>query len=137
MEGATLPEMDNTPVRILAAVNDLFFVGKITAAAKRVGVPVEFVRSEPDLLQKTESLSESLPAMLLLDLNDTRLDPVALVARLKADPLRKGVRVIGFLSHVQTDLIRAADQAGCDLVLPRSVFSQQLDDLLRQRSCHL
>ena len=137
MEGATLPEMDTTPVRILAAVNDLFFVGKITAAAKRVGVPVEFVRSEPDLLQKTESLSESLPAMLLLDLNDTRLDPVALVARLKADPLRKGVRVIGFLSHVQTDLIRAADQAGCDLVLPRSVFSQQLDDLLRQRSCHL
>ena len=132
-----MPEMDTTPVRILAAVNDLFFVGKITAAAKRVGVPVEFVRSEPDLLQKTESLSESLPAMLLLDLNDTRLDPVALVARLKADPLRKDVRVIGFLSHVQTDLIRAADQAGCDLVLPRSVFSQQLDDLLRQRSCHL
>ena len=128
---------EKTPVRILAAVNDLFFVGKITAAAKRVGVPVEFIRSEPDLLQKTESLSESLPAMLLLDLNDARLDPVALVAKLKADPLRKDVRVIGFLSHVQTDLIRAADQAGCDLVLPRSVFSQQLDDLLRQRSCHL
>ena len=128
---------EKTPVRILAAVNDLFFVGKITAAAKRVGVPVEFIRSEPDLLQKTESLSESAPAMLLLDLNDARLDPVALVARLKADPVRKGVRVIGFLSHVQTDLIRAADQAGCDLVLPRSVFSQQLDDLLRQRGCHL
>ena len=128
---------EKTPVRILAAVNDLFFVGKITAAAKRVGVPVEFIRSEPDLLQKTESLSESAPAMLLLDLNDARLDPVALVAKLKADPLRKDVRVIGFLSHVQTDLIRAADQAGCDLVLPRSVFSQQLDDLLRQRSCHL
>lgn len=125
--------MKKTTVRILAAVNDLFFVGKITAAAQRTGVPVEFVRSEPELLQKTESP----PAMLLLDLNDARLNPVSLVARLKADPLRKDVRVIGFLSHVQTDLIRAADQAGCDLVLPRSVFSQQLDDLLRQRSCHL
>ena len=136
-----MEKVEEKPVRILAAVNDLFFVGKITAAAKRVGVPVEFVRSEPELLQKTESLtessSESLPAMLLLDLNDARFDPVALVSRLKADPLRKDVRVIGFLSHVQTDLIRAADQAGCDLVLPRSVFSQQLDDLLRQRSCHL
>ena len=124
---------EKAPVRILAAVNDLFFVGKITAAAQRVGVPVEFVRSEPDLLQKTESL----PVMLLLDLNDARLNPVGLVAKLKADPLRKDVRVIGFLSHVQVDLKRAADQAGCDLVLPRSVFSQQLDDLLRQRSCHL
>ena len=124
---------EKAPVRILAAVNDLFFVGKITAAAQRVGIPVEFVRGEPDLLQKTESS----PAMLLLDLNDARLNPVDLVARLKADPLRKDVRVIGFLSHVQEDLKRAADQAGCDLVLPRSVFSQQLDDLLRQRSCHL
>ena len=129
-----------SPVRILAAVNDLFFVGKITAAAKRVGVPVKFVRSEADLLQKTESLSDSssklLPAMLLVDLNDARLDPVAMVSRLKADPQRKEVRVIGFLSHVQTDLKRAADQAGCDLVLPRSVFSQQLDDLLRQQGCY-
>ena len=121
------------PVRILAAVTDLFFVGKITAAAKRVGVPVEFVNSEPELLQKTESL----PALLLLDLNAARLNPVSLVARLKGDPLRRDVRVIAFLSHVQTDLRRAADQAGCDLVLPRSVFSQQLDDLLRERSCHL
>ncbi len=121
------------PVRILAAVTDLFFVGKIIAAAKRVGVPVEFVRSEPELLQKTESL----PAMLLLDLNEARLNPLSLVARLKDDPLRRDVRVIAFLSHVQTDLRRAADQAGCDLVLPRSVFSQQLDDLLRERSCHL
>ena len=121
------------PVRILAAVTDLFFVGKITAAAKRVGVPVEFVSSEPELLLKTESL----PALLLLDLNAARLNPVSLVARLKGDPLRRDVRVIAFLSHVQTDLRRAADQAGCDLVLPRSVFSQQLDDLLRERSCHL
>lgn len=121
------------PVRILAAVTDLFFVSKITAAAKRVGVPVEFVSSEPELLQKTESL----PALLLLDLNAARLNPVSLVARLKGDPLRRDVRVVAFLSHVQTDLRRAADQAGCDLVLPRSVFSQQLDDLLRERSCHL
>jgi CheY-like chemotaxis protein len=144
MEETKLPEMqkmEEKPMRILAAVNDLFFVGKITAAAKRVGVQVEFIRSEPELLQKTESLAESsakpLPAMLLVDLNDARLNPVSLVAKLKADPQRKGVRVIGFLSHVQVDLKRAADQAGCDLVLPRSVFSQQLDDLLRQRSCHL
>jgi CheY-like chemotaxis protein len=136
LEGRNVPEnqaSEQLPVRILAAVTDLFFAGKITAAAKRVGVPVEFVRSESELLQKTDSA----PAILLLDLNDARLDPVSLVARLKADPLRKDVRVIAFLSHVQVDLKRAADQAGCDLVLPRSVFSQQLDDLLRQRSCHL
>ena len=121
------------PVRILAAVNDLFFVGKITAAAQRTGVPVEFVRGESEVLQKTADS----PAVLLLDLNDARLHPIALIAKLKRDPLRKEVRVIGYLSHVQEELKREADQAGCDLVLPKSVFSQQLDDLLRQRSCHL
>jgi CheY-like chemotaxis protein len=124
---------EQRPVRILAAVNDLFFVGKITAAAQRTGVPVEFVRRESEVLERTSDSA----AMLLLDLNDSRLNPLSLVARLKADPLRKGVRVIGYLSHVQEDLKREADKAGCDLVLPKSVFSQQLDDLLRQRSCHL
>jgi CheY-like chemotaxis protein len=119
--------------RILAVVNDLFFVGKITAAAQRTGVPVEFVRGEAEVLQKT---ADSL-AMLLLDMNDARRHPISLIAKLKADPLRKEVRVIGYLSHVQEELKREADQAGCDLVLPKSVFSQQLDDLLRQRSCHL
>ena len=131
-----MPEIEAAepgPLRILAAVSDLFFVGKITAAAKRVGVPVEFVRGELDVLQKTESS----PALLILDLNDARLNPIFLIAKLKADPLRKDVRVIGFLSHVQEELKREADKAGCDLVLPRSVFSQNLDDLLRQRSCHL
>ena len=121
------------PPRILAAVRDLFFMGKITAAAQRTGVAVEFVRGEAEILQKTADS----PVLLLLDLNDARLHPISLVARLKADPLRKTVRVIGYLSHVQEDLKREADQAGCDLVLPKSVFSQQLDDLLRQRSCHL
>ena len=120
-------------LRILAAVNDLFFVGKITAAARRTGVPVEFVRGESEVIRKTADS----PAMLLLDLNDARLNPISLIAKLKADPLRKEVRVIGYLSHVQEELKREADQAGCDLVLPKSVFSQQLDDLLRQRSCHL
>ena len=40
-------------LRILAAVNDLFFVGKITAAARRTGVPVEFVRGESEVIRKT------------------------------------------------------------------------------------
>ena len=119
--------------RILAAVRDLFFVAKITAAAKRVGVPVEFVREETAVLQKTAST----PAMLILDLSDAQLHPIPLITKLKADPARKEVRIIGFLSHVQAALMREAHQAGCDVVLPRSVFSQNLDELLRQRSCHL
>ena len=126
-------EMEKGQIAILAAVQDLFFVAKITAAAKRVGVQVQFVRGESDLVQKTESS----PSLVILDLNHSGLDAVDLITKLKADPARKSHQIIGFVSHVQQDLIREAQKAGCDLVLPRSVFSQNLDELLRQHSCHL
>ena len=38
----------------------------------------------------------------------------------------------GFLSHVQGDLKQKAHEGGCDMVLPRSAFSQNLPQLLRR-----
>ena len=40
--------------------------------------------------------------------------------------------IIGFLSHVQGDLKQKAHEVGCDMVLPRSAFSQNLPQLLRR-----
>lgn len=125
--------MEKQQPRFLAAVQDLLFVAKITAAAKRVGVAVEFVSEENRLLEKTEFS----PSVVILDLNNSQFDPIALVRKLKAKPPQRQVQIIGYLSHVQQDLNREAHKAGCDLVLPRSAFSQNLDELLRQRSCHL
>ncbi len=134
--------MENQGPRILAVVQDIFFAAKITAAAKRAGVEVSYVRDERELLG-----AEPPPQMIIVDLNNGNLNnpnlnkqglnPVELIGKLKADPATREVRVIGFLSHVQGDLKREAERAGCDLVLPRSVFSQNLEDLLRGRSCHL
>jgi CheY-like chemotaxis protein len=118
--------------RFLAAVQDIFFAAKITAAAKRVGVNVEFIREEEKLLQAASS-----PSVVIIDLNNSGLDWAGLVRKLKTASPQRDVQIIAYLSHVQGDLMREAQKAGCDLVLPRSVFSQQLDDLLRQRSCHL
>jgi DNA-binding NarL/FixJ family response regulator len=122
--------------RFLAAVQDIFFAAKITAAAKRVGVNVDFIREEEKLLQA----AASSPSVVIIDLNNFGLNWAELVRKLKAaspDGGVQDVQIIAYLSHVQRDLMREAQKAGCDLVLPRSVFSQQLDDLLRQRSCHL
>ena len=134
--------MGNQGPRVLAAVEDIFFAAKITAAAKRAGVELSYVRDERELLG-----AEPPPQMIIVDLNNANLNsaslnhrglnPVELIGKLKADPATREVRVIGFLSHVQGDLKREAERAGCDLVLPRSVFSQNLEDLLRGRSCHL
>ncbi len=145
--GTESVSMENQGPRILAVVQDMFFAAKITAAAKRAGVEVSYVRDERELLG-----AEPPPQMIIVDLNNGNLNnanldnpnlnkqglnPVELIGKLKADPATREVRVIGFLSHVQGDLKREAELAGCDLVLPRSVFSQNLEDLLRGRSCHL
>jgi hypothetical protein len=51
---------------------------------------------------------------------------------MKADPELAGIPTLGFVSHVRTDLIQAAQQAGADEVLPRSAFTAQLPEILER-----
>jgi CheY-like chemotaxis protein len=124
---------ESQPRRILAAVSDLLFASKISAAAKQLGLPLEFFRDKEKLFQA----AASEPGIVLVDLNNASLDPIDLIASLKANPSTQPAQVIGYVSHVQHERRREAEKAGCDLVLPRSVFSQNLIELLRQRSCHI
>jgi PleD family two-component response regulator len=122
--------MNEQQARVFAAVKDIFFSAKISAAAKRVGVPVRFVIDESPALQE----GAGVRCLLLLDLNDASLRPLELIRRLKAKAPAQPVRIIGYLSHVQRDLMREAQEAGCDVVLPRSAFSQDLDQIIRQET---
>ena len=112
---------------ILAAVDDLMFASKIRAAAGPLGVEVAFARSPADVLDLART---GQPALVLVDLNSRRLDPIATVAALKADAACRDIRTIGFVSHVQTDTIRAARAAGVDEVMARSAFSRNLAEIL-------
>jgi hypothetical protein len=56
---------------------------------------------------------------------------MTLIPKIKSK-LKKGTSVIGFLSHLQGDLKAKAVEAGCDMVMPRSAFSQNLPTLLRR-----
>ena len=47
-----------------------------------------------------------------------------------ADPALAAIPTLGYASHVQTDVINAARQAGVGEVLARSAFTQQLGDIL-------
>ena len=42
--------------------------------------------------------------------------------------------MIGYVSHVQGELKQAAHEAGCDMVLARSAFSQNLPQILKRHS---
>ena len=45
---------------------------------------------------------------------------------------KKATSIVGFVSHVQGDLKVKAQEAGCDVVMPRSAFSQNLVSILRR-----
>ena len=57
-----------------------------------------------------------------------------LIRALKADPKLSGIDVVGYVSHVQGELKQQAQQAGCNMVLARSAFSQNLPQILKRHS---
>ena len=116
--------------KILAVLDDLFFTVKIDEAAKRAGVPVEFVKSAKDALDQ----ARAHPRMIILDLNCAGLDPLKLIEDLKSNAALKRIRLIGYVSHVQAELIQKARAAGCDMVLARSAFSKDLPQILKRHA---
>jgi len=54
--------------------------------------------------------------------------PIQTIEKLRQ--VQKDVRVVGFLSHVQRELAEQARAAGCDEVMPRSSFTQNLAAIL-------
>ncbi len=121
---------DSNP-RIFAFVDDLFFQAKIQETARKLNVKVEFTKSDKDLAERMEQNGEEKPSLIIFDLNNVNAKPLTLIPRLKSK-LKKGTSIIGFLSHVQGDLKQKAHEVGCDMVLPRSAFSQNLPQLLKR-----
>ena len=116
--------------RIFGFVDDLFFQAKIQETARKLNVKVEFVKTEQDLTERIKLNGEEKPSLIIFDLNHVSAKPLSLIPKLKSK--LKKTSVIGFLSHVQGDLKQKAHEVGCDMVLPRSAFSQNLPQLLRR-----
>lgn len=112
---------------LLAIVDDLFFLSKIQQTAKLLGLSVEPVA--PGKLG--ERAAQAPVRGVILDLNHRSGSALDVLRAIKADAMIGATPVVGFLSHVQTDLAAAAREAGCDLVLARSTLSQKLPELLR------
>jgi PleD family two-component response regulator len=117
--------------KILAVVEDLLFTVKISDAAKRAGLEVEFVKSERDVIEKATS---EKPLLVILDLNFSAVQPLKLISKMKSNGDMKQISVIGYLSHVQGELKQQAQDAGANIVMARSAFSQNLPQILRRHS---
>ena len=130
-EPEPLPASEDANSRIFAFVEDLFFQAKIQETARKLNVKVEFVKTDKDLLEHMHQNGDERPSLIIFDLNNANAKPLTLIPKLKTK-LKKSTSIIGFLSHVQGDLKQKAHEVGCDMVLPRSAFSQNLPQLLRR-----
>ena len=130
-EPEPLPANEDANSRIFAFIEDLFFMAKIQETARKLNVKVEFVKTDKDLMERMQQNGEEKPSLIIFDLNLASVKPLTLIPKLKSK-LKKGTSIIGFLSHVQGDLKQKEHEVGCDMVLPRSAFSQNLPQLLRR-----
>lgn len=126
------PVRQDAPTRIFCFIEDLFFLAKINETARKLGVKVEFVKGDKEVVTRLiETSEEERPRLLVFDLNNANAKPLTLIPKFKTK-FKKATSIIGFLSHLQGDLKMKATEAGCDTVMPRSAFSQSLPNLLRR-----
>ena len=111
---------------VAALVDDLMFLSRIREAAKGHGLEVKGTRTAED----TAAAAVDGARMVFLDLDSARLPVAGALAALRANEALAGLPIVGFFSHVEAARGRAAADAGCTLVLPRSAFVQRLDGLL-------
>src|SRR5712692_1556395 len=120
-------EYDSYMINVIAVVDDLFFASKIRGTAEQLAVTVRFVKTCDEVI--TASIEP--PALIIADLHSQRCDPIQLAQQIKSNPRLRAVPLLGFFSHVETELKRQAEEAGFDRVIPRSVFSNDLGRILR------
>jgi len=112
---------------IVCVLDDLLFSVKISTAAKAVGADVYFERTAG---MAAARVKDKQPSLVIFDLNSARLDPLRVISQLKSDPETRGIKTLGFVSHVVSDRIAAARDAGIDGVLARAASAERLDEIL-------
>jgi DNA-binding NarL/FixJ family response regulator len=113
---------------VIVLIDDLFFQAKLHETARLTGIELETAATGEQLLK---AAAGSPAALVIVDLNARQGALDALEQLCRADGPGEPRRVIAFLSHVQTELAGRARAAGCQEVMPRSKFTQNLAAILR------
>ena len=111
---------------IIAAIDDLFFASKIRATAEQLGVEVKFVRNPQAAI---ESAKQRAPNLFIVNLQANYA--LELAHAVQSEEQLKSIPLLGFYSHVLTELQQQAKEAGYTHVLPRSAFAARLVNILQ------
>lgn len=112
-------------MEVTLASADLLARGRLEGAAATAGVGLSVVGPT----QLLEELRRHVPRILILDLDAGGPALLELLERARGEGLGPE-RVVGFFSHVDDDLGRAATQAGVE-AFPRGRFWREAATLLR------
>jgi CheY-like chemotaxis protein len=102
--------------------DDMIFTSRITGTARDFGLAVKPARSVEAL---NALIHQQPPGCIIVDLGHSGLSIASFMENLRktCTPMP---RVIAYGSHVDTETLRTAREAGCYAVLPRSKFVEEL-----------
>jgi len=113
---------------VYSLVDDMLFTAKIRATAESIGVVIKSHRRLENLL---EAAAGERPDLFIINLHHETIDPFTAAREIKSHESLHAIPIVGFYSHVRSDLQQKAVAAGYDYVLPRSVFSRDLVVILK------
>lgn len=130
VDSKIVPSQHARPLQpVLALVTDLFWITRLAdAISQQDGQPV--------LASSREELRAGLERWPVLALIDIHALPAKEwqpeIRRAKLLPSLRPIPIIGFGSHLATAALRAARQAGCDAIWPRSRLARELPLLIAE-----
>jgi DNA-binding NtrC family response regulator len=113
---------------VLALVPDLLFGSRVQGMLQAAGHEVELIGEPASVAVRLKSQPHA--AVLIVDLTNEELDGAALVQSLSDAGMLGGLHTLGFFSHVDIETRERAEQAGFDMVVPRSRMAREGGDLV-------
>ncbi len=118
--------------RVLALVPDLLFGSQVQGMLAAAGDEVELVGDENRVRDRLGDAAEPAVDVLVVDLTTDALDGPALVEALSGEGALARTRTLGFYAHVDVSVRERAEEAGFDLVVPRSRMAREGAELVRR-----
>jgi hypothetical protein len=118
--------------RVVALVPDLLFGSQVQGMLAMAGDEVELVGDEHRLRDRLGDAAAPVVAVLVVDLTNDALDGPALVEALLGEGALAQTHTLGFYAHVNLETRQRAEEAGFDLVVPRSRMAREGGELVRR-----
>lgn len=110
---------------VAALVPDLLFGSKVQAMLAQAGHDVDLLQDETNARLRGPEVD-----VLVVDLTSDAVDGATLVESMRMGGELGTTRTLAFYSHVDVDVRARAQEAGFDLVVPRSRFAREGAELV-------